>query len=41
MKEYFEKLKKRAGVNQRKDAMIKWLHSAYLTGYNTGRCSND
>jgi len=28
-------------VNQRKDAMIMWLHSAYLTGYNTGRYSND
>ena len=28
-------------VYQRNDVMIKWLHSAYLTGYNTGRCSND
>ena len=25
----------------RKDLMIKWLHSAYLSGYNVGRCSND
>ena len=25
----------------RKDLMIKWLHSAFLTGYNVGRCSND
>jgi hypothetical protein len=22
----------------RKDLMIKWLHSAYLSGYNVGRC---
>ncbi len=26
-------------VNTRKDLMSKWLHSAFLTGYNTGRCS--
>ena len=26
-------------VNTRKDLMTKWLHSAFLTGYNTGRCS--
>lgn len=25
----------------RKDLMIKWLHSAYLSGYNVGRCPND
>ena len=25
----------------RKDLMIKWLHSAYISGYNVGRCSND
>ena len=25
----------------RKGLMIKWLHSAYLSGYNVGRCSND
>ena len=25
----------------RKDLLIKWLHSAYLSGYNVGRCSND
>jgi hypothetical protein len=24
---------------QRKEILIKWLHSAFLTGYNTGRCS--
>ena len=27
--------------NTRKDLMIKWLHSAYLSGYNVGRCYND
>jgi hypothetical protein len=26
-------------VNTRKDLMTKWVHSAFLTGYNTGRCS--
>jgi hypothetical protein len=26
-------------VNTRKDLMTKWLHSAFLTGYNTGRCA--
>ena len=25
--------------NTLKDLMYKWLHSAFLTGYNTGRCS--
>ena len=25
----------------RKDLLIKWLHSAYLSGYNVGRCPND
>ena len=24
-------------VNTRKDLMTKWLHSAFLTGYNVGR----
>jgi hypothetical protein len=24
----------------RKDLMIKWLHSAYLSGYNAGRCQD-
>lgn len=23
---------------QREDILIKWLHSAYLSGYNVGRC---
>ena len=26
---------------QRKEILIKWLHSAFLTGYNTGRCSKN
>ena len=26
-------------VNTRKDLMTKWLHSSFLMGYNTGRCS--
>jgi hypothetical protein len=25
--------------NTLKDLMYKWLHSAFLTGYNTGRCA--
>ena len=28
-------------VNQRKEILTKWLHSAFLTGYNTGRCSKN
>jgi hypothetical protein len=24
---------------QRKEILIKWLHSAFLSGYNTGRCT--
>jgi len=26
-------------VKTRKDLMTKWVHSAFLTGYNTGRCT--
>ena len=26
-------------VNTRKDLMYKWIHSSFLSGYNTGRCS--
>jgi len=28
-------------VKTRQDLMYKWLHSAFLTGYNTGRCSKN
>ena len=26
-------------VNTRKDLMTKWVHTAFVMGYNTGRCS--
>ena len=26
-------------LKTREDLLRKWLHSAFLTGYNTGRCS--
>jgi hypothetical protein len=37
--EYFYRDCEEPDENQRKQIMFKWLHSAFLTGYNTGRCS--
>jgi hypothetical protein len=28
-------------LKTREDLLRKWLHSAFLTGYNTGRCSKN